>query len=106
MLYWEWKLMRKLLIVTVLFLPAAWLRADKKTNNTAPIPVVSITHKELVRFEKDVEPILVNKCMFCHSGPVKEAKLDMSSYDALMKGGKSGKPIVPGKSSDSMLIKL
>jgi WD40 repeat protein len=101
----EWKLMRKLLIIMVLFLPVSSVRADKKTNNTAPIPVVSITRKEPVRFEKDVEPILVNKCMFCHSGPVKEAKLDMSSYESLMKGGKSGKPIVPGKSADSMLIK-
>src|SRR5207249_7240202 len=49
--------------------------------------------------------IFVNKCSFCHSGNVKEAKFDVSSYDALMKGGKHGKPVVPGKSAESLLVK-
>lgn len=96
------RLILTLCLISFLTLSA---RADKKANKTAPIPVVTINRKEPVRYEKDIEPILVNKCMFCHSGPVKEAKLDMSSYECLMKGGKSGKPIVPSKSAECLLIK-
>jgi WD40 repeat protein len=97
--------MRLILSIFVVFLLALSVRADKKANNTAPIPVVTLNRKEPVRYEKDIEPILVNKCVVCHSGPVKEAKLDMSSYGTLMKGGKSGKPIIPGKSSECLLTK-
>jgi WD40 repeat protein len=97
--------MRKLLTIAVLSFLVPSVRADKKANGPAPIPVVTLNRKDPVRYEKDVEPILVNKCMFCHSGPVKEAKLDMGSYEALMKGGKSGKVIVPGKSAECLLIK-
>src|SRR5262249_53912440 len=42
----------------------------------------------------------------CHSGNNKESNLDLASYDALIKGGKRGTPIVPGKSAGSLLVKL
>src|SRR5262249_36564823 len=45
------------------------------------------------------------KCTFCHSGNVKEGKFDMGSFETLMKGGKHGKPIVPGKAAESLLVK-
>src|SRR6266446_8073916 len=97
--------MRLILTLCLLLHFTLPVRADKKTNNTAPIPVVTLNRKEPVRYDKDIEPILVNKCMFCHSGPVKEAKLDMANYETLMKGGKSGPPIIAGKSAESLLIK-
>jgi WD40 repeat protein len=67
---------------------------------------VQIQRKEPVSFEKDIEPVLANKCHVCHSGSVTEGKLDMGSYASLMKGGKHGQPIVPGKSSQSLLVLL
>ena len=97
--------MRAFAILTVLVLAAPLTAADKKKNTVAPIPVVALNRKEPVLYAKDIEPILVNKCMFCHSGQVKEAKLDMGSFEALVKGGKSGPPIVPGKSAESLLAK-
>src|SRR5262245_9111824 len=97
--------MRVLATSIAFLLLAPYVLADKKKNSAAPIPVVTLNRKEPVGYTQDIEPILVNKCMFCHSGPVKEAKLDMGSYESLMKGGKSGPPIVPGKSPESMLVK-
>src|SRR5437870_2227004 len=97
--------MRILVMFMALLLLAPSSLADKKKSTAAPIPVVSLNRKEPVRYTQDIEPILINKCMFCHSGPVKEGKLDMSSYVTLMKGGKSGPPIVAGKSAESMLVK-
>jgi WD40 repeat protein len=71
-----------------------------------PIKVVTLDRKEPVSYERDVEPILLNKCSFCHSGNVKEGKLDLGSFEGLMKGGKRGGPVVAGKSAESLLCKL
>jgi WD40 repeat protein len=78
---------------------------DAKKPAVQPIQVITLDRKSPVVYEKDIEPIFVNKCSFCHSGNVKEAKFDLSSFDSLMKGGKHGKPIMPGKSAESLLIK-
>jgi WD40 repeat protein len=79
---------------------------DKKEKTVQPIKVVVLERKEPVTFEKDVEPILLNKCAFCHSGNLKEGKLDLGSYEGLVKGGKRGPSLVPGKSAESLLIKV
>jgi WD40 repeat protein len=98
---------RFLMIVALVVLAYGFAEAQEGDKNAVkPIPVVKLDRKDPVLYEKDVEPILVNKCLVCHSGPVKEAKLDLSTYEALMKGGKRGKNVIPGKSDESLLIKL
>src|SRR5579883_2702352 len=90
-------------------LPSALCAADepmKVDKRTLPIKVITLTRKDPVSYEKEIEPILVNKCAFCHSGNLKEGRLDLASYDAMMKGGKRGVPLVAGKSAESLLVKL
>jgi WD40 repeat protein len=87
------------------FLPAV-ARADDPKSTVQPIKVVTLARPTPVSYEKDVEPILVNKCAFCHSGNLKEGKLDMATYETLLKGGKRGAPVVPGKAAESNLYKL
>ena len=53
-----------------------------------------------------VETILARHCLDCHAAPDPEAKLLMESHADLMKGGESGPVIVPGKSSESLLVKM
>jgi WD40 repeat protein len=86
-------------------LPCLAAAADKK-DPTAPIKVVAIQRTAPVTYEKDVEPILLNKCAFCHKDNIKEGKLDMGAYETLMKGGKRGPAIVPRKGTESLLYKL
>src|SRR5271156_3367305 len=78
----------------------------KRGKKEQKIEVVKLDRKTPVLFEKEIEPILVNKCAFCHSGNVKEGKLDLSSYETMMRGGKRGPAVFPGKSAESMLVKL
>ena len=57
-------------------------------------------------FKNDVFPILRDNCLACHSAQAKMGELVMEDYDGLMLGGKSGKPIVPGDSDSSLLIRM
>ena len=63
-----------------------------------------------VDFEKDVKPILKESCIKCHSldNPRKKAAsgLRLDNKEDAMKGGKSGKSIIPGNAKDSPLYKL
>jgi WD40 repeat protein len=90
----------------LLVLPALAVAQEKKDPKIDPIPEVKIDRKDPVVYEKDVEPILANKCFVCHSGKELNGKLDMSTYEKLMKGGKHGPLIVAGKSAESLLYKL
>lgn len=57
-------------------------------------------------FEKDVQPIFARKCRSCHSGPVCEGKLNLSSYNLLIKGGSRGRALLPGRPGDSLIVQL
>jgi WD40 repeat protein len=98
--------MRSSVAACVLALAVPGLAFADKKKDSRPIPVVELKRSAPVSYEKDVEPILVNKCAFCHSGNIKEGKLDMASYETLIKGGKRGACVVPGKAEASLLCKL
>lgn len=65
-----------------------------------------------VSFKKDVQPILKESCLKCHSldpaKPKKKAagKFRLDDKDAAMKGGEHGKDIIPGDAKGSLLYKL
>ncbi len=59
--------------------------------------------KPLVTFEKDVAPILRNRCLSCHEGDSRKADLELSSRERALAGGESGAAIVPGKPDESLL---
>lgn len=101
------RLLSSLLLLSLSAVPVWSQEKEKeKRDPIQPIKVVKVERKEPVTWEKDVEPILVNKCNFCHSGPLKEGQLDLSSHEAILKGGKRGPALVPGKASESLLIRV
>jgi len=91
-----------LALLTVVPLSAT---AQEKKKETGPIAEVKLDRKDPVTYEKDIEPIFYKRCITCHSGSVKESRLDISSYEGLIKGGKRGSPVVPGKADSSLLYK-
>ena len=52
-----------------------------------------------------VVTILGPKCGVCHGKRQQEGGLDLRTHAAMLKGGKSGPAIVPGKPDESLLIK-
>ncbi len=91
-------------LALVSVLPAVASAQDFK-KEVGPIKVIELKHKDPVSYLKDVEPIFYKRCTVCHSGNVKEGKLDISTYESLIKGGKRGETVKPGKSEDSNLYK-
>src|SRR3954452_13433754 len=56
-----------------------------------------------VDFARDIQPLLTETCMGCHSGSEAQAGLQVHTRDELMKGGKSGPGVVPGDGAGSLL---
>ena len=98
--------MRSALLLIPAFLVTLSAAARGQDDDLEPIPVVKLDRKEPVTYEKDVLPILAAKCQVCHKGKIREGQLDLGTYESLMKGGKHGRPIVPGKPDESLLIQL
>ena len=60
------------------------------------------TRPQLV-FEKDIRPIFKRACFGCHADKP-DAKLDVRSVSAMLRGGANGTAIVPGSASQSLLM--
>src|SRR5438034_3514405 len=58
----------------------------------------------LPAFESDIVPILKANCLMCHGETTPQAGLDLRTRDSILKGGKSGRAVVPGSSDKSLLI--
>src|SRR5207253_8482585 len=57
-----------------------------------------------IDFAKDIEPILTDHCYNCHGPKKQEASLRLDQTAAALKGSENGPVILPGKSTDSLLI--
>ena len=70
----------------------------------APRPPAKSTAPE-IRFNRDIRPILSNRCFKCHGPDLKKAGLNLQNRESAVKELKSGHvAIVPGKSDESELI--
>jgi ankyrin repeat protein len=83
--------MRAMLFVFVVTLVSA------QTRVSAPITKID--------FEKDVQPILSQKCFSCHGEQVQQSGLRLDRRQQAMRGGDYGPVIIPGKSAESKLIR-
>ncbi len=61
--------------------------------------------EQIAAFEKEVRPLLVEKCTRCHGPKKQESGLRLDSRDALLRGGESGAALVPGQPEKSLLLK-
>jgi hypothetical protein len=57
-----------------------------------------------VDFLTGIQPVLSEKCLSCHSGDAPQGGLKVHTREELVRGGKSGPAIVPGKGADSLLV--
>lgn len=73
---------------------------DAKKPGAAPVeaPVTQSVYASVVA------PILEQRCVQCHKEGKSKGKFRMDTYELLVKGGKEGPGLVPGKSAESNII--
>jgi hypothetical protein len=57
-----------------------------------------------ITFDADIAPMLKASCAICHGGATPRSGLDLTSKDAIIKGGKKGKDVVAGHSDQSLIV--
>src|SRR5688572_6465069 len=82
---------------------AATVFSGNLSGQTAELPPVA---NRKVDFVKDVQPILRKHCFECHATGNEEGELNLGIKSRAIKGGQSGKVILPGQSEKSRLIQL
>ncbi len=73
-------------------------RRPTSTNSAIP----SLAERSV--FAGLIEPILERRCSACHGPEKQKGGLRMDSYEALLRGGKDGPVLIPGKALDSPMI--
>ncbi len=75
----------------------------------APTPIevkTPIKRKVPVSYSKDIADVLAAKCVGCHSDALAENKLNLEEVAGMIKGGKRGTSVVPGKAEQSLLFQM
>lgn len=59
-----------------------------------------------VSFERAVRPLLVSRCLDCHSGETPAGGLNLTTREGLLKGSESGEVVEPGDAGSSVLVEM
>src|SRR5262245_1271844 len=57
-----------------------------------------------VDFARDVQPIIVARCVACHGPEKQENSLRLDHGAAILRGGDSGPAVFAGKAAESLLV--
>ena len=109
-----------LVIVFLSGIPLGSLSAGDNTNSPAVAAKPAETGKSaavdpehgprfargLKTFKEHVRAVLTQECLMCHGGDTVESGFNLSTREAMLKGGVNGPAIKPGAGSESLLIKL
>jgi len=76
---------------------AEWIKAGAPFEQTAGA--------EVALFRTQIKPLLEANCVRCHNSQIKRSGLDLSTRDALLRGGDTGPVIVAGDAKSSVLYK-
>ncbi len=73
-------------------------------DGMAPAGGMDVAANAAVDFHRDIEPIFKANCYGCHAGAKPQSQLRLDVGSAALRGGLSGKVIVPGDAKASRLI--
>ncbi len=69
-------------------------------RNTSPYLLEGVPQT----YEATFQAMFEGRCVFCHSGDEASADLDLSTYEGILLGGRSGPGMMPGDPEASMII--
>lgn len=80
---------------------AAGSDAGSQTAEERALAAMAREQRQL--FDRQVAPLLAEHCLECHDPAIRKGGLDLSNRLAALRGGESGKVLIPSKSKDSLL---
>lgn len=80
--------------------------ANTVCAGNGPIAIDVPVRTRPVDFEADIKPLLRANCLACHNEKKDSGSLILEAAAQIVKGGEHGPAIVPGKSADSLLLKV
>lgn len=102
---------RRIAIISgVLSLCAGTFFTSATQAQNAPKPIEIATLKrpadKPVSFANEISEIMENKCNGCHNDALAENKLKLETVAQMLKGGKKGPALKPGKADESLLFQM
>ena len=86
-------------LASLVLLPFAALTAAE----SVPLPPAAT---QPVDFARDIKPMLEAGCIKCHAHGQRKGGFQLDSRELILKGGESGPGAVPGRSAESLIVKL
>ena len=72
--------------------------------DAAEVPHLPEPASEAIDFDRDVQPIFQKRCVTCHGPSIQTNGLRLDERDSALRGGYSGRAILPHQSGESPLI--
>ncbi len=94
------------MLATSLLAIAALTLAPADDAPPKPLELKAFAGKQPISFTRDVAEPLEAKCLGCHSSALAENKLNMEDLKGMLKGGKRGPALVPGKADASLIFTM
>lgn len=88
----------------ILTLVTAVVGAEPAQSAPLTIRPVDPVEARSVSYYRQIRPLLEERCAVCHSGKSPTAGLDTRSVAALLKGGRHGAAMLPGKPDASLIV--
>lgn len=86
------------------------MRVIFKTNALLVVTSLLAVHgangASTVDFTSKITPLFDEHCSDCHGATDPDGEFSLETFDALLKGGKTGKAIEPGHAQESLLVKF
>jgi hypothetical protein len=80
-----------------------WGAALLTVTSAGPSPTTQLA-SPLIDFQKQIQPILAEACLECHSQDKRKGGLSLATYADVLEGGRSGAVVRPGASGRSLIV--
>ncbi|MBC8113165.1 MAG: hypothetical protein H7062_02210, partial [Candidatus Saccharimonas sp.] len=93
-------------VLAVVFISQSSASAQDAAKKAGQIEPAAVNLGRPVEFEKDIQPILDEKCVACHNVAIAESKLVLEDVPAMLKGGKRGPAVVAKDPAKSLIFNV